>query len=149
MFLRFSTASLQHCSFTVIHFANFSRWKLWSENILPQFFHLFKSMEIQFNHNQCAKIRRFLKLFRLNFLTKAVRIFGNYFGYFGKHRFRARTATATFWATLGKIWASFIQTSGHTEFTTAIGATTLVCPRQVRKTLTWMETSLNGQHQSP
>ena len=94
-------------------------------------------MEIQFNHNQCAKIRRFLKLFRLNF------------GYFGKHRFRARTATATFWATLGKIWASFIQTSGHTEFTTAIGATTLVCPRQVRKTLTWMETSLNGQHQSP
>ena len=41
-----------------------------------------------------------------NFLLKVAQMYSDTLGYFEKHHFHVKTAVATFWASLGIIWAT-------------------------------------------
>ena len=51
------------------------------------------------------------------FRTKVAQIFGDFSGSDGKHSICVKTDVATFWATFGKNWATFIPTSDHSDLT--------------------------------
>ena len=52
---------------------------------------------------QCDQIVRILKLMSTYFLTKVAQIFGDFWGYFGKHFLYVKTDVANFWSSLGYI----------------------------------------------
>ena len=67
-----------------------------------------------FGGDECDQIGRVLKFLETTFLAKEAQMIGNFLGYFEKPHSYVKTALATFLATLGKNWASFSPTSGHT-----------------------------------
>ena len=62
--------------------------------------------------NQCDQIGLFLKALGKIILNKVPQTFDD-FGLFEKHNVLVKTDVCVFW----KIWASFISTSGHTDYT--------------------------------
>ena len=62
-----------------------------------------------------TRLGDFLNFLVTNFITKVAQMFGIFLGSCENHCFLSKTGEATFGATFGKTWASFISTlSGHT-----------------------------------
>ena len=53
-----------------------------------------------------------------NFLLKVAQMYSDTLGYFEKHHFHVKTAVATFWASLGIIWATVCCNTCHKLLTT-------------------------------
>ena len=61
-----------------------------------------------------TRLGNFWNFLETNVITKETQMFVDFLGSFEKHCFSSETGEATFWATFGKTWATFISTSGHT-----------------------------------